>query len=219
MDKMKLWRVVESKRRLSRNHLGNGFDGMGKLKKLSIQRQPKGIRQFSSWPMQLNKLRSGQEKCDSGLNRKDQGIAWRWWVRRICWMQKQAVRRDHYWKREKIYRIAQLIKKLGNPQLAVWEMPDDGMSYRATYQLPGQPKWWWNSRKKPKKLVLVQERSTSLDDQRTDIKAASSPRVGAAISEADLAVGMDNHQDTRSHSDTMASSPSSKEGIGSLLRF
>ena len=41
------------------------------------------------------------------------------------------------------------------------------------------------------------------------------------ISEADLAsIGMDNHQDTRSHSDTMASSPSSsKEGIGSLLRF
>ena len=41
------------------------------------------------------------------------------------------------------------------------------------------------------------------------------------ISEADLAsIGMDNHQDTRSHSDTMESSPSSsKEGIGSLLRF
>ena len=61
-----------------------------------------------------------------------------------------------------------------------------------------------------------------MDDQRTDIKAASSHQGGSRlISEADLAsIGMDNHQDTRSHSDTMASSPSSsKEGIGSLLRF
>ena len=61
-----------------------------------------------------------------------------------------------------------------------------------------------------------------MDDQRTDIKAASSHQGGSRlISEADLAsIGMDNHQDTRSHSDTMESSPSSsKEGIGSLLRF
>jgi len=61
-----------------------------------------------------------------------------------------------------------------------------------------------------------------LDDQRTDIKAASSHQGGSRlISEADLAsLGMDNHQDTSSHSDMMESSPSSsKEGIGSLLRF
>ena len=61
-----------------------------------------------------------------------------------------------------------------------------------------------------------------MDDQRTDIKAASSHQGGSRlISEADLAsIGMDNHQDTRSHSDTMESSlSSSKEGIGSLLRF
>ena len=61
-----------------------------------------------------------------------------------------------------------------------------------------------------------------MDDQRTDIKAASSHQGGSRlISEADLAsIAMDNHQDTRSHSDTMESSPSSsKEGIGSLLRF
>ncbi|WP_080978555.1 hypothetical protein [Streptococcus parasanguinis] len=61
-----------------------------------------------------------------------------------------------------------------------------------------------------------------MDDQRTDIKAASSHQGGSRlISEADLAsLGMDNHQDTSSHSDMMESSPSSsKEGIGSLLRF
>ena len=61
-----------------------------------------------------------------------------------------------------------------------------------------------------------------MDDQRTDIKAASSHQGGSRlISEADLAsIGMDNHQDTRSHSDTMESSPSSsKEGIGSLFDF
>ncbi|MEG3142258.1 hypothetical protein SD436_03810 [Streptococcus sp. 2A/TPW/M5] len=47
-----------------------------------------------------------------------------------------------------------------------------------------------------------------MDDQRTDIKAASSHQSGSRlISEADLAsIGMDNHQDTRSHSDTMESS-------------
>ena len=61
-----------------------------------------------------------------------------------------------------------------------------------------------------------------MDDQRTDIKAASSHQGGSRlISEADLAsLGMDNHQDTSSHSDMMESPPSSsKEGIGSLLRF
>ncbi len=48
-----------------------------------------------------------------------------------------------------------------------------------------------------------------------------SPGWKPAISEADLAsMRMDNHQDTRSHSDTM-SLPllPQKEGIGSLLRF
>ena len=59
-------------------------------------------------------------------------------------------------KEKKGTEFAQLIKKLGNPQRLVWgEMPDGGMGYRATYQLPGQPEVVMEFKKKAKKLVLV----------------------------------------------------------------
>ena len=91
----------------------------------------------------------------------------------------------------------------------------------ATYQLPGQPEVVMEF-KKSQEIGVGIRKETSLDDQRTDIKAASSHQGGSRlISEADLAsIGMDNHQDTRSHSDTMASSPSSsKEGLVRLCDF
>lgn len=72
------------------------------------------------------------------------------------------------------------------------------------------------------KIGLDLGREKSLDNHRTDIKAASSHQGGTRlISEEDLAsLGMENHQETRSHSDTIGSSPSSKEeGTGSLLGF
>ncbi len=50
-------------------------------------------------------------------------------------------------------------------------------------------------KKKAKKLFGI--RRTSLDDQRTDIKAASSHQGGSRCDKADLAsIGTDNHQDT-----------------------
>lgn len=72
------------------------------------------------------------------------------------------------------------------------------------------------------KIGLDLGREKSLDNHRTDIKAASSHQGGTRlISEEDLAsLGMENHQEMRSHSDTIGSSPSSKEeGTGSLLGF
>ena len=59
-------------------------------------------------------------------------------------------------KEKKGTEFAQLIQQLGNPQRLVWgEMPDGGMGYRATYQLPGQPEVVMEFKKKAKKLVLV----------------------------------------------------------------
>ena len=59
-------------------------------------------------------------------------------------------------KEKKGTEFAQLIKQLGNPQRLVWgEMPDGGMGYRATYQVPGQPEVVMEFKKKAKKLVLV----------------------------------------------------------------
>ena len=59
-------------------------------------------------------------------------------------------------KEHKGAEFAQLIKQLGNPQRLVWgEMPDGGMGYRATYQVPGQPEVVMEFKKKAKKLVLV----------------------------------------------------------------
>ncbi|MBT0908054.1 hypothetical protein KJR05_08725 [Streptococcus parasanguinis] len=59
-------------------------------------------------------------------------------------------------KEKKGTEFAQLIQQLGNPQRLVWgEMPDGGMGYRATYQLPGQPEVMMEFKKKAKKLVLV----------------------------------------------------------------
>ena len=88
------------------------------------------------------------------------------------------------------------------------------------YQLPGQPEVVMEFKKKPRNWCGIRK-ETSLDDQRTDIKAASSHQGGSRlISEADLAsIGMDNHQDTRSHSDTMASSLLPQKRDWFLLRF
>ena len=59
-------------------------------------------------------------------------------------------------KEKKGTEFAQLIKQLGNPQRLVWgELPDGGMGYRATYQVPGQPEVVMEFKKKAKKLVLV----------------------------------------------------------------
>ena len=101
-------------------------------------------------------------------------------------------------------------------------MPDGGMGYRATYQLPGQPEVVMEFKKKSQEISVGIRKETSLDNHRTDIKADSSHQGGSRlISEADLAsIGMDNHQDTRSHSDMMESSPSSsKEGLVAFAIF
>ena len=59
-------------------------------------------------------------------------------------------------KEKKGTEFAQLIQQLGNPQRLVWgEMPDGGMGYRATYQVPGRPEVVMEFKKKGKKLVLV----------------------------------------------------------------
>ena len=70
---------------------------------------------------------------------------------------RQTVRKKSLLKKRKRWpEFAQLIKKLGNPQLiGLGEMPDGGMGYRATYQLPGQPEVVMEFKKKAKKLVLV----------------------------------------------------------------
>ena len=131
------------------------------------------------------------------------------------------MRKKSLLKKRKGTEFAQLIKKLGNPQRLVWGNARWRNGLSRDLPATRTARSGDGIQEKAKKLVVGIRKETSLDDQRTDIKAASSHQGGSRlISEADLAsIGMDNHQDTRSHSDTMASSPSSKEGIGSLLRF
>ena len=132
-------------------------------------------------------------------------------------------------KEKKGTEFAQLIKKLGNPQriglggnakMAEWAIA-------RSYQLPGQPEVVMEFKKKAKKFGVGIRKETSLDDQRTDIKAASSHQGGSRlISEADLAsIGGSRYSEPRqpvldSQSDRAKTySPSSNSGGSSLAAF
>ncbi len=73
-------------------------------------------------------------------------------MRRICWTkEKTSSEKEITTEKEKRYRIAQLIKQLGNPQRLVWGEIDGGMWLSRDYtSYQGSQKYDGIQEKKPR---------------------------------------------------------------------
>ncbi len=113
-------------------------------------------------------------------------------------------------KEQKRYRIRPAYSATRKSStLNLGEVSDGGMGYRATYQVPGQSEVVMEFKKKPRNWCWYKK--GDIIGRSTDRHQGSFLSPGWGRLEADLAsIGMDNHQDTRSHSDTW-SSPSSRD--------